>query len=153
MTSSAPAILVAEDDAQHRLLIRAALDAAKLANPVQLVSDGDAAIAYLGGGGAYADRERYPLPVLVLLDVHMPGASGLEVLAWLRAQPGHLGQIPTVMLTASDDEADIDAAFAVGATSYLVKPVGFDALLDVVRTLGLPWMLLDAQPGEGTGPV
>lgn len=151
MTVSAPAILVAEDDAQHRLLIRAALAAAKLANPVQLVSDGDAAIAYLAGGGDYADRDRYPLPVLVLLDVHMPGASGLEVLAWLRARSGRLGQIPTVLLTASDDEADIDGAFAAGATSYLVKPVGFDALLDVVRTLGLPWMLLGERLGEGAG--
>lgn len=153
MTVSAPEILVAEDDAQHRLLIRAALAAAKLANPVQLVTDGDAAIAYLAGGGANANRDQYPLPVLVLLDLHMPGASGLEVLAWLRAQPGRLGQIPTVLLTASDDEADIDGAFAAGATSYLVKPVGFDALLDVVRTLGLPWMLLDEQLGEGaSGP-
>ena len=153
MTSSAPAILVAEDDAQHRLLIRAALTAAKLANPVQLVGDGDAAIAYLADHGDYANRQRYPLPVLVLLDVHMPGASGLEVLAWLRAQPGSLGQVPTVLLTASDDEADIDSAFAAGATSYLVKPVGFDALLDVVRALGLPWMLLGEQPREGAGPL
>jgi CheY-like chemotaxis protein len=150
MTVSAPAILVAEDDAQHRLLIRAALAAAKLANPVQLVTDGDAAIAYLAGGGTNANRDQ-SLPVLVLLDLHMPGASGLEVLAWLRAQPGRLGQLPTVLLTASDDEADIDGAFAAGATSYLVKPVGFDALLDVVRTLGLPWMLLDEKLEEGAG--
>lgn len=153
MTVSAPAILVAEDDAQHRLLIGAALAAAKLDNPVHLVSDGDAAIAYLAGDGDYANRHRHPLPVLVLLDVHMPGASGLEVLAWLRAQPGNLGQIPTVVLTASDDEADIDGAFAAGATSYLVKPVGFDALLDVVRGLGLRWMLLGQQPEEGASPA
>jgi CheY-like chemotaxis protein len=152
MTVDTPVILVAEDDAQHRLLIRAALAAAKLANPVRLVGDGDAAIAYLAGDGGYADRYRHPLPVLVLLDVHMPGTSGLEVLAWLRAQPGGLGQIPTVVLTASDDEADIDAAFGAGATSYLVKPVGFDALLDVVRGLGLRWMLLGEQPGEEAGP-
>jgi CheY-like chemotaxis protein len=151
MTVGAPAILVAEDDAQHGLLIRAALAAAKLDNPVNLVSDGQAAIAYLAGDGDYANRERYPLPVLVLLDVHMPGASGLEVLAWLRAQPGCLGQIPTVVLTASEDEADIDGAFAAGATSYLVKPVGFDALLDVVRSLGLRWMLLGKTAGDGAG--
>lgn len=153
MTVSVPAILVAEDDAQHRLLIRAALAAAKLANPVQLVSDGDAAIAYLAGAGTPSNGHQHPLPVLVLLDVHMPGVSGLEVLAWLRAQPGRLGQIPTVLLTASDDEADIDGAFAAGATSYLVKPVGFDALVDVVRSLGLPWMLLGEQPREGAGPL
>jgi CheY-like chemotaxis protein len=152
MTLSRPTILVAEDDAQHRLLIAAALAAARLDNPVQLVNDGKAAIAYLAGDGRYGDRHRYPLPVLALLDMHMPGASGLEVLAWLRAQQGHLGQIPTVVLTASDDEADIDGAFAAGATSYLVKPVGFDALLDVVRGLGLRWMLLGPEPGEGVGP-
>jgi CheY-like chemotaxis protein len=153
MALSAPAILVAEDDAQHRLLIGAALTAAKLDNPVHLVSDGDAAIAYLAGDGDYANRHRYPLPVLVLLDVHMPGASGLEVLAWLRTQPGSLGQISTVVLTASDDEADINGAFAAGATSYLVKPVGFDALLDVVRGLGLRWVLVGKEPGEGVGPA
>ena len=153
MAVGAPAILVAEDDAQHGLLIQAALAAAKLSNPVRLVTDGHAAIAYLTGDGDYANRERYPLPVLVLLDVHMPGTSGLEVLAWLRAQPGSLGQVPTVVLTGSDDEADIDAAFAAGATSYLVKPVGFDALLDVVRGLSLRWMLLGKEPEAQGGPA
>ena len=137
----APAILVAEDDAQHALLIRAALAAARLANPVHLVHDGEEAVAYLAGTDGYADRDRYPLPALVLLDLHMPGRSGLEVLAWLRACPG-LERVPVLVLTASEEAAHIDEAFQAGADSYLIKPVGFDALLDVVRNLELRWLVL-----------
>ena len=137
----APAILVAEDDAQHALLIRAAFSAAGLANPIHLVEDGEQAVAYLAGTERYADRGRYPVPALVLLDLHMPGRSGLEVLAWLRACP-ELGRVPVLVLTASEEAADIDEAFQAGADSYLIKPVGFDALLDVVRNLALRWLVL-----------
>ena len=144
---STPAILVAEDDAQHAVLIRAALSAAGLANPVHLVEDGEQAVAYLAGTGAYADRARYPLPALVLLDLRMPVTSGLEVLAWLRARPG-LERVPVLVLTASEEAADINEAFEAGADSYLIKPVGFNALLDVVKDLPLRWLIL---PGDGRG--
>ena len=144
MTPPATAILVAEDDAQHALLIRAAFAAAHFANPVVVVDDGDQAVAYLKGEGAYADRERHPRPVLVLLDLHMPGRSGLEVLAWLRAQP-NLRQLPVIVLTASEEEANIKHAFDAGAMSYLIKPVGFDALLDVVRSLELQWLIIEGS--------
>ncbi len=136
-------ILVAEDDAQHRLLICAAFAAARLANPIHLVEDGEEAVAYLGGRGRYGDRRRYPLPALVLLDLHMPRRSGLEVLGWLRSNDV-LDRVPVLLLTASEEEADINEAFAAGASSYLVKPVGFDALLDVVKTLDLRWQILPA---------
>ncbi len=142
-----PAILVAEDDAQHALLIRAAFVAARLANPIHLVEDGEQAIAYLAGAGRYAERDRYPLPALVLLDLHMPRTSGLEVLAWLRSCPGLAG-VPVLVLTASEEAADINEAFDAGASSYLVKPVGFDALLDVVKSLELRWLIL---PPDGHG--
>lgn len=141
-------ILVAEDDAQHRLLICAAFAAARLANPIHLVEDGEEAVSYLGGRGKYADRRRYPLPALVLLDLHMPRRSGLEVLGWLRSRNGGLNRVPVLLLTASEEEADINEAFAAGASSYLVKPVGFDALLDVVKTLDLRWQILPAAAGE-----
>ena len=141
MSGATPeAILVTEDDAQHALLIRAALKAARLANPILVFEDGEQGLAYLRGEGAYADRERYPLPVLGLFDLHLPGMSGLEVLAGMRKQPG-LGQVPAVVLTASEDPDDIEHAFSAGADSYLIKPVGFEALLEVVRNLGLHWVL------------
>ncbi|MDP8991908.1 MAG: response regulator [Actinomycetota bacterium] len=141
MSGATPeAILVTEDDAQHALLIRAALKAARLANPVLVFDDGERALAYLNGDGPYADRERYPLPVLGLFDLQLPGMSGLEVLAGMRRQPGLAG-VPAVVITASDDPVDIEHAFSAGADSYLIKPVGFEALLDVVRNLGLHWVL------------
>jgi CheY-like chemotaxis protein len=133
-------ILVAEDDAQHRLLICAAFAAARLANPIHIVEDGEQAVTYLGGAGEYADRRRYSLPALILLDLHMPGRSGLEVLAWLKTHGA--GRVPVIVLTASEEEDDINEAFAAGAGSYLVKPVGFDALLDVIRNLDLRWLVL-----------
>ena len=143
----AAAILVAEDDAQHALLIRAALKAARLANPILAFDHGEQALAYLNGVGAYADRGRYPLPVLGLFDLHLPGMSGLEVLTAMRSQPG-LGDVPAVVLTASEDPDDIDLAFSAGANSYLIKPVGFEALLDVVRNLGLNWVLTGGVTAE-----
>ena len=141
------AIMVAEDDAQHALLIRAALKAARLANPVLVFDEGQQALAYLEGQEAYADRGLYPLPVLGLFDLHLPGMSGLDILRRMREQPG-LAHVPAVVLTASEDPADIDHSFAAGANSYLIKPVGFEALLEVVRNLGLDWVLTDGMTGE-----
>ncbi len=141
MSAQTPAaILVAEDDAQHAILIRAALKAARLANPILVFDDGKQAVAYLQGEDVYADRGRYPLPVLGLFDLHLPGLSGLDVLRVMRDQPS-LAHVPAVVLTASEDPADIDHSFAAGANSYLIKPVGFEALLEVVRNLGLNWVL------------
>lgn len=139
-------VLVAEDDDQHALLIRAALGAARLANPVQIVRDGNEAVDYLGGEGRYADRTSFPAAALLLLDLDMPGRSGLEVLAWLQSRP-ELSHLPAVVLTASEVGEDVTRAYELGAASYLVKPVGFDALLDVVWGLGLDWLVLNRLQG------
>ena len=85
--------------------------------------------------------------MLGLLDLHLPHMSGLDLLTAMREQPG-LGHVPAVVLTASEDPGDIDRAFSAGANSYLIKPVGFEALLEVVRNLGLHWVLTHATPGE-----
>jgi len=138
-------ILLVEDDSNDVLLIQRAFRKAKLVNPVQVVEDGEAAVAYLAGQGPFADRQRYPLPVLILLDLKLPRKSGLEVLAWLRQQPG-LKRLPVVVLTASKEAADINRAYDLGANSYLVKPVAFDALLDIVKTLGLYWSIFNEKP-------
>jgi len=136
-----PTILLVEDDPSQALLVRRVLERARLANPVYTVVCGEDALAYLLGDGAFADRAAHPLPVLVLLDGQLPKRSGLEVLERLRAEPG-LADVPVIMLSASTDSDDINRAFELGATSYLVKPVAFDALIETLNSVGLPWAIL-----------
>lgn len=145
-----PPILLVEDDASQAMLIERVLREAHLANPLLAFRNGEEAITYLQGRGQYGDRSRYPLPALVLLDVHIPGKSGLEILTWLRRQSA-LDHIPAVMLSGSAESQDIDRAFELGAASYLVKPVAFDALLDTVGSLGLSWVILGRSPGSANG--
>ena len=145
-----PTILLFEDEPGDVLLIRRACRRADLASPLQVVGDGEAAVAYLAGQDAYADRQQYPLPALVLLDLKLPRKSGLEVLAWLRAQPA-LKRLPVVVLTSSRERGDVDHAYELGANSYLVKPVGFDTLLEMIQTLGLYWLVLNERPQVGAG--
>lgn len=143
-------ILLVEDEASDALLIQRALCKADVASAIQVVEDGETAIAYLAGSGAYADRERHPLPVLVLLDLKMPRKSGFEVLVWLRAQPG-LRRLPVVVLTSSKEPADIRRAHELGANSYLVKPLAFDALLEMVQALSRYWLVWSENPDLRTG--
>jgi CheY-like chemotaxis protein len=145
-----PPILLVEDDASQVMLVERVLRKAKLANRLLAFRNGEEAIAYLDGRGQYDDRSRYPLPALVLLDVHIPGKSGLEILTWLRGQR-ILDHIPAVILSGSAESEDIDRAFELGAASYLVKPVAFDALLDTVGGLGLSWAILGKSPGSENG--
>ena len=145
-----PTILLVEDEPGDVLLIRRAYRRANLASPLQVVGDGEAAVAYLAGQDAYADRRQYPLPALVLLDLKLPRKSGLEVLAWLRAQPA-LKRLPVVVLTSSRERGDVDRAYELGANSYLVKPVGFDTLQEMIQTLGLYWLVLNERPQVGAG--
>jgi len=142
-----PPILLVEDDRGQSLLVERVFRKAGVANPLRVFHEGNGALAYLGGQETYADRTHFPLPALILLDLHVPGRSGLELLTWLREQP-NLDRIPVVMLSGSSESEDIDRAFELGANSYLVKPVAFDALLDTVTGLGLPWMILG---GDGKG--
>ena len=138
-------ILLAEDDANDVLLIQRAFQRNLVANPVQVVRDGDEAVAYLSGQAPFADRERHPLPVLMLMDLKMPRKSGLEVLEWVRQQPG-LKRLPIIVLTSSNQSPDINRAYELGANSYLVKPAGFDSLLDLVKNLDMYWLILNERP-------
>ncbi|MBU1979206.1 MAG: response regulator, partial [Gammaproteobacteria bacterium] len=135
-------ILLVEDDTNDVLLFRRAYRKCKLTNPLQIVGDGEAAQDYLAGSGKYADREAYPLPALVLLDFKLPRKSGLEVLAWMRSQTG-LKRMPVVALTSSRERSDVNRAYDLGINSYLVKPVAFDNLMQLVKALGLYWMILN----------
>jgi len=145
MQQTVQTILLVEDNADDAVLVRRAFRNANLANPIHVASDGDQAVAYLSGEGEYRDRERFPLPILVLLDLKLPRRSGFEVLEWLRAQPG-LGRLRVVVLTSSKESVDIDRAYELGANSYLVKPVGLEQLIEMVRALNLYWLVLSEPP-------
>ena len=106
------------------------------------------AVAYLSGKPPYADRNRYTLPALMLLDLKLPRKSGLEVLQWVRQQDG-LKRLPVVVLTSSRETADVNRAYDLGANSYLVKPVAFESLLEMVKALNLYWMTLSERPEVG----
>jgi CheY-like chemotaxis protein len=139
-------ILLVEDDPDDADLIAYAVGKVGVANPLALVADGDAACAYVEGTGPYADRRAHPLPGLVLLDLKLPRRSGFEVLDCIRAQPA-TKRTPVVVLTSSNQEADVRRAYDAGANSYLVKPIGRDTLLAMVRTLDAYWIKLNVPAG------
>lgn len=117
-------ILLVDDNQDDHALIKRAFSRAGLAHPLQSVSSGIEAIAYLNDEHPYHDRTNYPLPVLVLLDVKMPGVDGFEVLRWIRHQP-RFARLCVVMLTSSDEIRDANMAYQLGADSFLVKPLDF----------------------------
>jgi len=129
-------VLIADDDPIARLLIAQYLAVLGLTNPLRPCASGDEVVAEL----ERAAQGRGPLPALILLDGQMPGRSGMQVLAWIQATPAVAG-IPVVMLSGQDQASDVNSAYTLGARSYLVKPVGFEALGAVIRDLGLPWQL------------
>lgn len=140
-------ILLVEDDSNDILLIQRAFHRANLVNPLQIVTDGDLAVEYLSGIGKYADRDCYPLPMLMLLDLKLPRRSGLEVLQWLRQQP-RLKRLPVVVLTSSKDSSDINNAYDIGVNSYLLKPPSFNDLVEIMRRINLYWLSLNQHPGN-----
>jgi CheY-like chemotaxis protein len=139
------AILLAEDDENDVFFMERAFKQAKIANPLHRVKDGEEAIAYLKGEGQYADRGEFPLPYLVLLDLKMPRKNGFELIEWVRQQPG-LKRLPLVVLTSSKEDPDVNRAYELGATTYLVKPVKFEGLVEMMRTLNLYWLILAEKP-------
>ncbi|HEX5340216.1 MAG TPA: response regulator [Gammaproteobacteria bacterium] len=138
-------ILLAEDDENDVMLIKRAFSKSHVINPIACVENGEQAVAYLSGQGEYADRERHPLPFMMLLDLKLPRLSGHEVLKWLREQPG-LKRLPVVVLTSSREPADINRAYEVGANSYLVKPVVFEEFSTLLKQLQVYWLMLSEHP-------
>ena len=131
-------VLHVDDDPNDLELLRAAAHKARVHFIIRTVEDGEQAIAYLTGAGIYADRKRHPLPSLILLDLKMPRASGFEILKWVRTQP-QLKAMPIVVLSGSQLQEDMRQAYARGANSYLVKPLGFDALVGLVKNIDAVW--------------
>jgi len=129
-----PPVLYAEDEENDVFLMQRAFRKAGVHNLLQTANDGAAAIRYLQGTGEFADRGKFPLPCLVLLDLNLPRRSGLEVLKWIREQPS-VASLPVVILTSSSQHRDIASAYELGANAYLVKPPSSEKLLKLVETL------------------
>ncbi len=130
---SKPVILLVEDNVFDVKLIEAAL--ARTPGEIILVrvDDGDKAVDYLAGIAPFDDREMYPVPITMILDLKLPRRSGLEVLLWLRSQTGPIRRLPTLMLTSSKHQVDINQAFERGTNAYLTKP---DSIRELSTLLG-----------------
>lgn len=137
-------ILLVEDDPNDVFLMERAFERARLANPLKVVRDGEDAIEYFCGKGVYSDRARYPIPLLVLLDLRMPRRDGFEVLEWLRSQPDFVS-LPVVVLTSSEDLPDLTRAYRLGANSYLIKPAQLDDLVQMMLRLQGYWLLINQK--------
>lgn len=138
-------ILLAEDEEDYVLLIRHAFSQAKILNPLHVVWNGQEAIAYLKGEGKYSNREEYPLPDLLLLDLKMPRVNGFEVLKWIRGQPG-LAALRVLVLTSSDQISDVNEAYRLGANSFLVKPLDFEDFTSLSRLINEFWLRVSKAP-------
>jgi DNA-binding NarL/FixJ family response regulator len=139
-------ILQVDDDANDIFLFQRAMTKVGVANPIQVVHDGQQAIDYLQGAGKFCDREKFPFPCLLLMDLKLPYVMGLDVLKWIREQPGT--PLMVVMLTASAEDADIAEAYRLGANAFLTKPSEASKLEDMVRAINAFWLTHNTLPPE-----
>ena len=132
-------ILMADDDADDRLMTREAFEASHLKNDLKFVENGVELLDYLYRRDKYADPESSPRPSIILLDLNMPKKDGREALEEIKKDP-NLRNIRIIVLTTSKAEEDIYRTYNLGAASYITKPVTFESLVDVVKTLGKYWL-------------
>lgn len=132
-------ILQVEDEETDIFLLKRAFSKAGITSPVNAVTDGQMAIDYLSGTGPYADREKHPLPCLVLLDLKLPKRSGFEVLEWLRGQPA-FHRVVVVVFSSSNQPSDIDRAYDLGANSFIQKPCDMEHTLELAQLLKGWWL-------------
>ncbi len=135
-------ILLVEDNPQDAELTTRALKGRNLANRLLVVEDGAEALDLVFCRGQYADRQMTHPPKVILLDLRLPKLNGLEVLREIKADK-RTRSIPVVMVTSSQEDPDVKAAYELGANSYVVKPVEFDAFMDAMSNLGLYWLLVN----------
>ncbi len=141
-------VLHVDDDPNDTELLVAAVRKAEIDLTLHNVEDAEHAIAYLSGEGIYADRENYHLPGLILLDLKMPRVTGFEVLKWIREHPS-FNSVPVIVLSGSELQDDVRNAYGAGANSYFVKPLGFDALVQMVRNIYSAWVVGAAAKPHG----
>jgi two-component system response regulator len=141
-------ILMADDDPDDRELTREAFEENHIANDLRFVEDGEELLDYLHHRGKYADAESAPRPGIILLDLNMPRKDGREALQELKKDPRFRG-IRVVIMTTSKAEEDVVRSYDLSAASYITKPVTFERLVEVVRTLGKHWLEIVELPPDG----
>jgi CheY-like chemotaxis protein len=144
MTNPAHLLLI-ED---NRMDVELTLDVfreARFGNTVHVAHNGKEALDYLFGNGEYVDRQTYPLPHFILLDLKLPGIDGHEVLRRVKNDP-HLKRIPVIILSSSKEEGDRALSYDNGANSYLIKPISFEGFLEVVQQIVDYWLVLNVEP-------
>jgi two-component system response regulator len=146
-------VLLVEDNPDDEELTLATLRGHRLAKTIQVVRDGEEALAFLSRSGRYAQlAPADATPDLILLDLKLPKVNGIEVLRQIRSDP-RLNAVPVVVLTSSREERDVVEAYNLGVDSYIVKPVTFEQFTDSVRQVGISWLLLNQPPVPGTDRI
>lgn len=140
------AILLVEDDAADAALVRRAVKKLTFNARVVHVNDAEAAVSYLEGQSPYDNRSEYPVPLVILLDIKLPGLSGFELIEWLRRQAAPLKRIAVVMLTSSGHQVDVNRAYEVGANSYLRKPDKHSELIELLASFNDFWLTRSELP-------
>jgi len=139
MTTTNRALLLVEDNEDDVFLMKRALKGARVVNPLLVVEDGQEAVDYLSGAGKFADRDQYPLPAVVFLDLKLPLISGHDVLAWIRRQR-ELESLVVIVLTSSNEPSDLNRCYALGANSYVVKPPTPEQLEELAKAFKWYWL-------------
>lgn len=148
MAKPAPVILHVENDSDDAFLTQRAFKKAGVTTPITVVENGEQAVAYLHAQGRFANRQDYPPPAVILLDWNMPLMSGADFLEWLRAQ-ADLRRLPVVVLTSSNNEADMRQAYEIGANGYLVKPGTQDAFQIMAHAFADYWLTWNRSDTHG----
>lgn len=140
-------IVIAEDDEEDRMLTREAMIESRVKNTVHFVEDGEYLMDYLHNKGQYEDKSKFPIPGLILLDLNMPRKDGREALKEIKSNE-HLKRIPVVILTTSKAEEDIIRTYDLGVNSFITKPVTFEGMINVMKTLGTYWLDIVELPSN-----
>jgi len=143
-------ILYAEDDPEDRMLVEDAMEESRLANELHFVEDGEELMDYLHRRGKYTELSNAPLPGLILLDLNMPKKDGREALGEIKADP-NLRRIPIVVLTTSKAEEDILSSYDLGVSGFIIKPVTFESLVSILKTVTKYWFEIVEPPPQRTG--
>jgi CheY-like chemotaxis protein len=142
---SPPSLLLVEDNDDDVFLMSRALRSAAIDRPLQVIPDGQHALDYLSGTGAFADRSLYPIPEVIFLDIKLPHVSGLEVLRRIRSYPESRRTI-VIVLSSSNHPDDVRQAYDLGANSYVVKPASFQQLVEFAKGFKGYWLLCNRSP-------
>lgn len=146
MTTVEPVeVLLIEDNSQDAELELRALKKNNLVNSITLIENGADAVDFIFCQGKYSDREMTQHPKLILLDLKLPKINGLEILKMIK-EDERTKTIPVVILTSSGEDPDIKTAYHLGANSYVIKPVGFDAFMESINKMGFYWLLVNKPP-------